>query len=56
LSIYFTGEIQKCFWLFSPRVGVEYFWVVLEIGMSGYIWMHASGVEEACVIERASES
>jgi len=31
LSIYFTGEKQKYFWLFSPGLGVEYFWVVLEM-------------------------
>ena len=56
MSIYFTGEKQKCFWLFSPGLGVEYFWVVLEMEMGGYMWMRTSGVEVACVNERASES
>jgi len=56
LSIYFTGEKHKCFWLFSLRLGVEYFWVVLEMEMSGYMWMRTSGVEVACMSERASES
>jgi len=44
------------FWLFSPGLGVEYFWVALEMEMSGYMWMHTSRVEAACVSERASES
>ena len=56
LSIYFTREKQKCFWLFSPGLGVEYFWVVVEMVMSGYMWMRTSRVEAACVSERASES
>jgi len=50
-----TG-IGKCFWLFSPGLGVEYFWVALEMEMSGYMWMRTSGVEAACMSERASES
>ena len=56
MSIYFTGEKQKYFWLFSPGLGVEYFLVVLEMEMGGYTWMHTSRVEAACVNERASES
>jgi len=56
LSIYFTREKQKCFWLFSPGLRVEYFWVVLEMEMGGYMWMRTSRVEAACVSERASES
>ena len=44
------------FWLFSPGLGVEYFWVVLEKEMGGYMWMHTSEVEAAYVSERASES
>ena len=32
------------------------FWVVLEMEMSGCMWMHTSGVEAACMSERASES
>jgi len=56
LSIYFTGEKQKCFWLFSPGLGVEYFWVVLEMEMGEYIWMRTSGVEAARESECASES
>jgi len=56
LSIYFTGDKQKCFWPFSPGLGVEYFWVVLEMEMGGYMWMRTSEVEAACVSERASES
>jgi len=56
LSIYFTGEKQKYFWLFSLGLGVEYFWVVLEVEMGGYMWMRTSGVEAAYVSERASES
>ena len=57
-SIYFTGEteIGECFWLFPPGLGVEYFWVVLEMEMGGYMWMRTSGVEAACVSERGSES
>jgi len=55
LSIYFTGK-QKCFWLFSPGLGVEYFWVALEMEMSGYMWMCTSGVEVECMSERASET
>jgi len=35
----FHREKQKYFWLFSPGLGVEYFWVVLEMEMDGYIWM-----------------
>ena len=50
-----TG-IREYFWLFSPGLGVEYFWVALEMEMSGYMWMRTSGVEAACVSERASES
>jgi len=42
-------EIGECFWLFSPRLGVEYFWVALEMEMSGYMWMRTSGVEAGCV-------
>ena len=49
-------EIGECFWLFSSGLGVEYFWVVLEMEMGGYKWMRTSGVEAACVSERASES
>ena len=49
-------EIGECFWLFSPRLGVEYFWVNLEMEVSGYMWMRTSGVEATCVSERASES
>ena len=56
LSIYFIGENRNLFWLFSPRLGVEYFWVVLEMEMSGYMWMRTSRVEAACMSERASES
>ena len=56
LSIYFTGEKYKCFWLFSPGLGVEYFYVILVMEMSGYMWMRTSGVEAACMSERASES
>jgi len=56
LSIYFTGEKQKCFWLFSLGLGVEYFWMVLEMEMGGYMWIRTSGVEAACVSECASES
>jgi len=56
LSIYFIEEKQKYFWLFSPGLGVEYFWVVLEMEMGDYMWMRTSGVEAACVSERASES
>ena len=56
LSIYFTGEKQKYFWLFSPGLGVEYFWVVLEMETGGYMWMRTSRVEVACMSERASES
>ena len=51
LSIYFTGKNIKCFWLFSLELWVEYFWVVLEMVMSGYMWMRTSGVEVACVSE-----
>jgi len=50
------AEIGECFWLLSPGLGVEYFWVALEIEMSGYMWIRTSGVEAACVSERASES
>ena len=50
-SIYFTGEKHKYFWLFSLRLGVEYFWVFLEMEMGGYMWMRTSGVEAACVSE-----
>jgi len=46
---------QKYFWLFSPGLGVEYFWVALEMKMGGYMWMRTSGIEAACVSERASE-
>ena len=49
-------EIRECFWLFSPGLGVEYFWVAVEMEVSGYMWMCTSGVEAACVSERASES
>ena len=49
-------EIGECFWLFSPGLGVKYFWVALEMEMSGYMWGCTSGVEAACVSERASES
>ena len=49
-------EIGEYFWLFSPGLGVEYFWVVLEMEMGGYMWMCTSRVEAACVGERASES
>jgi len=59
LNIYFTGEKQKwdnVFWLFSPGLGVEYFWVVLEMEMSGYMWMRTSEVEATCMSEHASES
>jgi len=56
LSIYFTGEKQKYFWLFPPGLGVEYFWVVLEMEMGGYMWMRTFGVEVVCMSERASES
>ena len=38
------------------RLGVEYFWVALEMETSGYMWMRTSGVEAACMSERASES
>jgi len=44
------------FLVFSPGLGVEYFSVVLEIEMGGYMWMRTPGVEAACVSERASES
>ena len=50
-----TG-IGKYFWLFSPGLGVEYCWVAMEMEVSGYMWMRTSGVEVACVSERASES
>ena len=50
-----TG-IGKYFWLFSPGLGVEYFWVAVEMEMSGYMWMRTSRVEAACMSERASES
>jgi len=50
-----TG-IGKSFWLFSPVLGVEYFWVALEKEVSGYMWMRTSGVEVACISERASGS
>ena len=53
LSIYFTGENRNVFRLFSPGLGVEYFWVVLEMVMTGYMWMRTSGVETTCVSERA---
>ena len=33
------AEIGEGFWLFSPELGVEYFWVALEMEMSGYMWM-----------------
>jgi len=33
-----------------------FFWVALEMEMGGYMWMRTSGVEVACVSERASES
>ena len=49
-------EKQKCFWLFSPGLGVEYFQVILEMEMGGYMWMRTSGVEVAYMSERASES
>jgi len=49
-------EIEECFWLFSPRLGVGYFWVALEMEVSGCMWMRTSGVEAACVSELASES
>jgi len=49
-------EIEECFWLFSPGLGVEYFWVALEMEMSGYMWMRTSRVEAACVNEHASDS
>jgi len=49
-------EIGECFWVFSSGLGVEYFWVALEMEMSGYMWMRTSGVGAACVSERASES
>ena len=49
-------EIGEYFWLFAPGLGVEYFWVALEMEMSGYMWMRTSGVEVACMSERASES
>ena len=51
-----STEIGECFWLFSPGLGVHYFWVVLEMEMGGYMWMCTSGVEAACVSEHASES
>ena len=44
------------FWLFSLGLGVEYFWVALEMEVSGYMWMRTSGVEATCVSECASES
>ena len=44
------------FFAILSRIGVEYFWVVLEMEMSGYVWMRTSRVEVACVSERASES
>ena len=46
----------ECFWLFSPGLGVEYFWVNLEMELSGCMWMRTSGVQVACMSERASES
>ena len=49
-------EIGEYFWLFSPGLGVEYFWVALEMEVSGYMWMRISAVEAACVSERASGS
>ena len=49
-----TG-IGKYFWLFSPGLGAEYFWVVLEMEMGRYMWMRTSGVEAACMSERARE-
>jgi len=49
-------EITEYFWLFSPGLGVEYFWVALEMEMSGYMWMRTSGAEVTCMSERASES
>jgi len=39
-----------------PGLGVEYFWVNLEMEMSRCMWMRTSGVEVACMSERASES
>ena len=36
-------------------IGVEYFWVNLEMEMSGCMWVRTSGVEVACMSERASE-
>ena len=50
------GKTEMFFWLFSPGLGVEYFWVALEMEVSGCMWMRTSGVEAACVSERASES
>ena len=49
-------EIGECFWLFSPRLGVEYFWVAPEMEVSGCMWMRTSGVEVARMSECASES
>jgi len=37
-------------------IGVEQFWVNLEMKMSGCMWMRTSRVEVACMSERASES
>jgi len=49
-------EVGECFCLLSPGLGVEYFWVALEMKMSGYMWMRTSRVEAACASERASKS
>ena len=58
MHLFHRGKIGigECFWLFSPGLGVEYLWVVLEMEMGGYMWMRTSRVEAACVSERASES
>ena len=50
-----TG-IGKYFLAILSWIGVEYFWVALEMEMGGYMWMRTFGVEAACVSERASES
>jgi len=49
-------KIGECFWLFFVGLGVEYFWVALEMEMSGYMWMRTFRVEATCVSKRASGS
>jgi len=57
-SIYFIGKNRnrRMFLAILSWIGVKYFWVDLEMEMSGCMWMRTSGVEAACMSGRASES